>query len=371
MNKLEVAEIKKIFNEGNGFFTLNRIHVAIICEQEVKHQFSKSGALLGQREIDMYYKILKTIINKKVGRNLIQYDFPNEAYEADHAQKILYDVNASKLNADVDTEAYINMIFNNYDIEAPYAVITAQSTYNVRRKEDKQIDDNAEYNFLVTAICPVVSVDSGFSFNNSTGEFSTEGDPKLYIQPKPTDGFIFPAFDNREANINSVMYYCKKSAEADARIVEDVLECTFRYSADQEKEYFNYIIQNAFGEKANYGLMYAINEQLCDIAEEHKGDTRLYTLDRQELGDILSMLGASEEELQAFDTIYQSSYGENIFTVNNLIENNIKLKTSEYTITFSKSVGASVSTSIIDGARAIKLKTEDSKIEVNEAEVNI
>jgi hypothetical protein len=371
MNKLEVSEIKKIFDHGNGYFTLNKLCVAIISETEIKHSFTKSGALLEAREVDMYYKILKAVINKKVGRNLIQYDFPKEAYGLGHAQNVLYNVNSSKFNTDVDTEAFLDMIVNNYTVEAPYAVVSAQCTYNVRRKGEVLDDADNEYNFLVTAICPVVQVDSGFSYNNITGEFSTEGDPKLYIQQKPTDGFIFPTFDNREPNINSVMYYCKKSAEADVAIVEDVLECNFKCSADQEKDYFNYILQSTFGDKVNYQFMYALNEKLTEIAENHKGDTRLYTVDEDKLSDILSGLGADEAEISTFGTVYQKIYGDNIFTLNNLIESNIKLKTSEYTISFSKAVGDLVSTTVIDGARAIRLKTTDSKMEVNEAEVNI
>ena len=371
MNRLEVAEIKKIFNPGNGFFTLNKLCVAIIAETEIKHSFIKSGALLEAREVDMYYKILKAVINKKVGRNLIQYDFPKEAYELGHAQSVLYNVNCSKFNTDTDTEAYLDLIVNNYTTEAPYAVITAQCTYNVRYKGEIAEEADNEYNFLVTAICPVVQVDSGFSYNNSTGEFSTEGDPKLYIQQKPTDGFIFPTFDNREPNVNSVMYFCKKSAEADVAIVEDVLECTFKCTADQEKEYFNYILQAAFGDKVNYHFMYALNDKLSELAEQHKGDTRLYTIGVDKLSDILSELGADEAEITTFGTVYQKTYGENSFILNNLIESIIKLKTSEYTIGFKMSAGTLVSTSVIDGARALKLKTEDSKMDVNGAEVNI
>jgi hypothetical protein len=210
-------------------------------------------------------------------------------------------------------------------------------------------------------------VDSGFSFNNETKEFSTECDRKLYINAKPIHGFMYPAFDNRGANVSSVMYYCKKSSEPDVSIIDNFLECNFVYSADQEKETFIYLIQQAFGEKANYTLMYALNDKLCEMASVYNRDTRLHKMYQEDFKAALYDIGASEDEVTAFSSLYQTYVGDNGLILNNLIESQIKLKTSEYTISFSKSVGDLVSTTVIDGARAIKLRTGDSTVEVNGA----
>ena len=375
MNKHEVNEIKKAFTPTNGFFTLNKVFINIINgEGEIKHTICKSGALLDSREEDMYYTILKSILSTKVGKNLIQYDFPDEAYEEGHAQDVLSKVVESGFNSDDVNKQFLQNIIVGYQSDTPYAVVAAHCTYVIRRRDKlgivKDVEDE-EYKFIVSAICPVVAVDSGFSYNNQTGEFSTESDPKLYIQSKPTDGFIYPAFDNRSPNIHSVMYYCKKSADADVAIVNDVLECPFVYTADQEKELFQYVIQHTYGEKANYMYMYLINNALWDIVEEHSQDTRLYDMAIGDFYHVLNVVDTTDDERKVFDTLYQQYIGDNRLKVDNLVENTIKLKTSEYTISFSKSVGDRVSTIIKDGARAIKLTTDDAEVDVNGTTVHV
>ena len=375
MNKFEVNEIKKNFKSGSSFFTLNRIFVNIVNgDGEIKHTINKSGALLDQREENMYYNILRSTLSTKVGKNLIQYEFNKEAYEPLGAQSILNSVKESGFNADADNQAFVQNIISNYASEVPYAIVAAHCTYTVRRRDKlgivKDVEDE-EYKYILTAICPVVSVDSGFSYNNQTGEFSTECDPKLYIQQKPTDGFLYPAFDDRSPNVNSVMYYCKKSANPDISIISDVLDCPFVYSADQEKETFQYIITNAFGDKANYAFMYALNEEFCNLAEEHSRDTRLYEMQMGDFVSVLENIGVTDEEHKGFQTLYQQYVGENRLHLNNLVENVIRIKTSEFTIGFKQCNGRLLSTTVIDGARAIKLKTDDSQMELNGTEVSI
>lgn len=375
MNKYEVSEIKKAFSVDNGFFTLNRLFINIVDgEGNIKHTINKAGALLDNREENMYFSILKTVLSTKVGKNFTQYDFPKQAYNKGHIQGILWNVKESGFNSDADNKAFINNIVNAYSSAIPYAVVSAHCTYTVRHKDKSgEADSMAEedFKFILTAICPVLSVDSGFSYDYATGEFSTESDPKLYIQPKPTDGFMYPAFDNRSADVNSVMYYCKKSSYADISIISDVLECDFIRTAEQEKETFQYVIHNALKEKATYEFMYALNEKLCAIAENYYRDTRLYRISLDEISDVISYIGIDDDTVDVFRTLYQQFVGEHDLTLNNLIENKLKLTTSEYTISFSKSMGDKVSTVVTDGARTIKLKTDDAEFEVNGTIVHV
>jgi hypothetical protein len=374
MNKYEVSEIKKAFNSGNGYFTLNQVAVCIVQDSDIKHSIVKSGALLNSREESMYYSILRSVLNTKVGKNFIQYEFMDQAYESGHAQPKLYAVVNEGLKSTNEFHDFMHNIILGYSSDAPYAIVCAQCTYVVRHKDKSGLNNllnTDDFNFIVTAICPVISVDSGFSYNYATGEFSTESDNKLYIQPKPTDGFMYPAFDNRSADVNSVMYYCKKSADADISIISDVLECNFIRTADQEKEIFQYVIHTALGDSANYAFMYVLNERLCELADSHSHDTRLYCISMDELTDILTYIGVSDDLVSTFKVLYQKYVGEYHLTLNNLIEAKMKLKTSEYTISFSKSMGDKVSTVVTEGVRTIKLKTDDQQMEVNGTEVSI
>lgn len=373
MNRKEVAEIKKNCKSDCYRFTLNRVVVCIVdAEGNIKYTDNKSGALLDSREEDMYFTIIRSVLNTKVGKNFLQYDI--DTTESADTFNILRAARDTNLNSDQAVHDYLSNIITGYGADSPYAIVTAHCTYNVRKKnKNDEIDefDQDEFNYLITAICPVISVDAGFSFNYQTGEYSTECDARLYMQPKPTQGFMYPAFDNRSANISSVMYYCKKAEDADVSFIEYVLGGCCSMFAEAEKQWFQYIIQEIFKEKANYTFMYTLNELLCEAAGQYEDDTYLHKADLNEFLDILEPMFDNDEEKNKFKSLYTMCVGESKLTLSNLIDTKFTIKAAEYTISFSKNAGNKVSTIISDGARSIQLKVEEPKIEMNGTSVNL
>lgn len=367
MNKKEVSEIKKNFKEDSGFFTLNKIILTMV-NMEGDIIFTKRPTIFSmtERELDMYYKILKNVLSTKVGKNLIQYHFKADD-DGKKANSTLFAVLTSKFNDDYALADYTNHIVDSMNYTGPYAIITAHSTYTVRhkRKDDTDSDNTEEYNFLVAAVCPAHIVDSGFSYDNATGEFSTESDPKLYISHEPTDGFIYPTFDNRSPNVSSVMYYCKNPKNMNDSIVEYTLGCKFTMSPITETDTFNYLISQTFSEDLNYTDIYTINDLLIDYYDDLKADTLPVKVGVKELSAILYNAGATEEDRDKFCALYKMVCDGAEFDITNLISSRIKLKTSEYTVSLKSGNGDKVSTLVSDSAKSIKLSTEDALLEVN------
>ena len=91
MNKKELAEIKKSFAEGCGFFTLNRILYAYCdAEKHIKYTESKGFAIMPEAESAVVMETLKKALSGSLGKNLNEYRFPNESYDEGGAQNILY-----------------------------------------------------------------------------------------------------------------------------------------------------------------------------------------------------------------------------------------------------------------------------------------
>ncbi len=83
MNKKEVAEIKKNFTDSSGFFTLNHIVSAYVDPQKnVRCKDNKLYALIPEDEGAVMLETLKKVLGGSVGKNLMEYAFPREEYEA-------------------------------------------------------------------------------------------------------------------------------------------------------------------------------------------------------------------------------------------------------------------------------------------------
>lgn len=368
MNRKEVSEIKKVVKPENPYCTLNKLFITMVNAEGVE-VFTKNPSVLtlSDRETDMYYKIFKNMLSTNVGKNFIQYDFEKEAFNPGRAQDTLYSVLSGGFNNEEQVNAFRNRIVENLIYTGPYAIITGYFTYTVRhRNKADEVDgfSDEDFNFMLTAICPANIVDSGFSYNNQSGEFSTESDPKLYISSKPTDGFMFPAFDNRSSDISSIMYFAKKPGDLNTSMVLDVLMTNFEISPVAETELFHSVIKGTFGEKLDYQLVLLINDALIEYIQNFTSETKPIKLGKLELSNIIENV-ATEEELERFKSLYDAVCDNIRFDVVNLISKKMKLQTSEYSLSFNCIYGSKVTAKVVDSMRAIQLTTEDNLLDVN------
>ena len=214
-------------------------------------------------------------------------------------------------------------------------------------------------------------IDSGFAFDFSTNQLSTSTDNHLYVKPTPTDGFMFPAFNDRSADVNSVMYYLSKPDSLNLSFIENVLGCKPQLSSVTETELFKQTLKNAFGEDLDFSLLYILNDMFSDMYDTFKDDTKPVMIDADAIAELLASTKCDPEIIARFKTIYGITFDSDLHLLN-LIDNKIKLQTSEYSVSFSPAVGIEkIRTAIEDGRRAIKLSTDDAQVDVNGLSIEI
>lgn len=99
MNKKELSEIRKNFNDNSGFFTLNRVLTAYIDPQKnILCKENKLYALIPEDEGIVIMEVLKKVFSGSLAKNLVEYSFPNAEYNEGGALNILYSVVNSKLH---------------------------------------------------------------------------------------------------------------------------------------------------------------------------------------------------------------------------------------------------------------------------------
>ena len=86
----------------------------------------------------------------------------------------------------------------------------------------------------------------------------------------PDMGFLFPAFNDRNTDLHSLLYYSKNPEKLNVQLIDEVLGCTIPLSAKSQKETFQAIVEETLGENCDFETVKNIHESLSEMLEERK-----------------------------------------------------------------------------------------------------
>ena len=101
----------------------------------------------------------------------------------------------------------------------------------------------------------------------------------------------------------------QESEEAHSEFVENILGCTMPLSAGTQKEAFQALIEETFGDEVEYEVVKNIHENLTEMIEEHKEIPEPLTLDKHQVKSLFEKSGVKEEKLTDFDKLYDAAAG--------------------------------------------------------------
>ena len=368
MNKKEIAEIKKNFSDDCGFFTMNHVVSAFVdSEKNIKCKTNRLYNTLPAEESELIMIILKKVLSGQIGRNLLEYHFPKEAYQEGGSQKFLYDVLQSRFTDDEITDKFLNTIVEQMEYVSTYAIFAAHCTYNVLKKnknDDLEEDSELVYNFIVTAICPVNLRIDGLVYNEEANEIEKKANSDRIVE-LPSDGFLFPIFSDRTPDVNGVMYYTKNAKKPNTSIVDNLLGCEFVMSCQSEKATFQSILNNVVADELDYSLITSVNEKIQEIVDQNSHETEIPTIDKNKLSSILWESGVSQEKLEHLPKVYETAMGDKSLTAVNLIDRKTVLSVPSITVNITKEGVNKVRTEVIDGKKCLIIDLDDPEISVN------
>lgn len=369
MNKKELAEIKKNFSEGSGLLTLNHILSAYVdAGKNIHCKSSRFHSIIPEDEGAVLMETLKKVLSGSIGKGLVEYAFPNEAYEEGGAQNTLYSLLRSKLKEDEATEIFLSRIVDNLEYESAYAIITGFCSYSIlsRDRNDETSDvSDYEYNFILTAICPVNTGDDGLVVDSFNDAIFKKSNTEMVVSRAPTDGFLYPVFSDRNPDVNHVLSFTKTPNKPNVSMVNDVLGCEFVMSAQNEKETFQQVISDIVGDELDYTVITQVNEKIQDVIEQSKHETEPVVIDDIKLRSILTDVGVSEERLEALGVVYEESVGKGGLKASNLVETKTVIATPDITVNIKKGAADKVRTSVIQGRRCLVIDLDDPSVVIN------
>ena len=356
MNKKELSEIRKNFSDTSDLFVLNQVATAFVDSD------------IASEESDCLMATLKRVLAGTLGKGLLEYEFPKEAYEEGGSQAILYEALQSKLEDETAVTTLMEQIVRNMDYVSTYAILVGHCTYTVFQKsKSDELDpyQSHDYRFLVAAICPVEVRVDGLIYNEDDNAIEKKNVYDRIVAEIPTDGFVYPTFTGRGPDVNHVLYSAHKPKDVNISIIENVLGCPFNRTAQEQKETFQSMMQEIVSDELSYSVITGVNEKLRDIAAEYANEPDLPIVDDIHVRDILLDSGVSQERAEEMQMAYREATQDKPITVNNLIDNKTTISVDGITVSIGKDATDKVRTQCVDGRRYLLIDLDDPAVEIN------
>lgn len=172
--------------------------------------------------------------------------------------------------------------------------------------DGKELEDSDEvYEYILGAICPVSLTAPGIEYDEATRAFKNR--ERDWVVQKPTEGFIWPAFENRTVEMERILFYTKDAKEPDHNLMELGFGTIPVLTATEERIKFEEIIfyatdSEGLTEKIEYKLADSIYKMLLDPGMEEK------TLKPEEIKNLIMEIGEAEVYADKIAEMYEAEF---------------------------------------------------------------
>ena len=375
MNEKEVAELRRRFRPDRS--GVSHVRGCYVNEnREIVSQFDQPLGVMTQEENEKLLTLLKRTLSGTLEKNLLDITFATQQVVHGPEHKRLMDLRASELKDEEAVQSLFQAIIGSVAFEGNYVILLAHDAYDVpyRGQDGEEQEDASDqvFSYILCSICPVKLTKPALSYHVQEGEFHTRAAD--WVVAPPVLGFLFPAFDDRSANIYDALYYTKDVQDVQEALVAAVFGAQAPMPAAVQKESFQEVLGEALEEECSLDVVQAVHDQLCGLMEDHKESREPETLviGKGEVRQALAANGVTQEHIQAFERGYDAAFGADAkLSPRNLVDpKKIELKTADVTIKVSPDRSDLIQTKILNGVKYILVRVEEG-VEVNGVPVQI
>lgn len=368
MNKKECNEIKKLFTPANC--AISRICGCYVdAEKNKKTELKEAFLSLPEEEAFKYFTIFKNALSGTVGKNLINMEFPLHTETEGGTQEFLLRLRDSELKDDALIEEFYDRVIADFDYGENYYIILIHCAYDIPAKasDGMEMFDASDYvyEFIQCTICPVKLSKAGLCYNSMTN--AIENRTRDWLVEAPIHSFLFPAFNDRNTDIHSLLFYSKNPEQLPDTLVDGLLGCVIPMTAKDQKETFQAIVEETLGESCDFETVKNIHENLSELVEETKDEPVPLVLDKQQVKRLLENHGAPAERLEEFDERYkdvEEGPASGFVAANVINTKSFEIKTPDVSIKVAPDKTYLVENRMVDGRPCLVIAINEH-VEVN------
>lgn len=327
MNKRDVLELKKRFKKESC--TINRLAGCYVDGTKNKVlKFNEDFRNLQDEEFFKFMEIAKKTLSGTIGNNILELDFPIEEENPGGKQQFLYGLRESELKNEELLDRLYDLIIDSYQYVGNFLILVFSDSYDIIKKtsDNMKLDESEEvYEYLLVSICPVALSKAGLGYRADENRIGAR--IRDWVVGVPDIGFLFPAFDNRSADIHKTDYFIKDPKDSHAEFIEDVLGCGAKRTATEQRQTFSAIVKRAYGgnieegDAALIGIQESFNSMIDtgeDMSEEKLSE---FVLDENTITEVLDENGIEGEPARIIKEIVLEEFADELPPVANLIDN--------------------------------------------------
>ena len=326
MNKKDVMELKKRFKkESCSIDRLAGCYVDAGKNKAIK--FNESFLNMDDEEFYKYLEIAKKTLTGTLGNNILELDFPLEEEATGGKQHFLYALRNDGLSSEELLDRLYDLIIDGYNYVGNYLILVFHDTYDIITKtsDNMKLDESEEvYEYLLVSICPVVLSKAGLGVREDENRIGAR--IRDWIVGVPDLGFLFPAFDNRSADIHKVDYFIRDAKDSHSEVISDVLGCAPRMTATEQRNTFSAIVKRAFandtenGEEALINIQESFNARINTGEELTESEINSIILTPETIDEILVENNIEGEKARVIKEVTLDEFMEELPPVSNLID---------------------------------------------------
>ena len=370
MNKKEISELRRRFKPEKN--NISQVHGCYVNGKgEVISYIDESLRTMPQEEAEKYLSLLGKALSGTPGKNLIDIVFSTAQVVDSDEHRRLTGLRDSKLQDGEARQAFYQKVIDSLDMgDSNYLILLAHDSYDVPSRDrngDKQDDSDTVFSYILCCVCPVKDGKAELGYCPGENEFHNCIPSQLVAQPEL--GFLFPAFDDRAANIYSALAYSKKPDQLHQEFLDAIfhIEEPPMSAGEQRQAFENALVQSMEG-ACSLEVVQAVHERLALRIEEHKEskDPEPLAVTAREVGTILRDCGVEEPQVEAFCQSCGRQFGEGAaLSPANLIDSKrFQVRTGDATLTLAPDRSYLLETRVIEGRKYL-LVPVDGEMEVN------
>lgn len=368
MNQREIGELRRRLKpEKNAITKIYGCYVN--SNKQVISYLDGSLGLMPQDEAEKYLTLLRRTLTGQLQKNLIDIVFSTRQVADSEEHRLLSALRQTELKDEQVRRQFYDQVIQSLDMdERNYLILLAHDTYDVpyRGKDDQDQADASDqvFSYVLCAICPVKDSKAELGYFPGENEFHSRSAGQVVAPPEL--GFLFPAFDNRAANLYNALYYTKQTDLIHQEFIDAIFRTEPPMSADEQKETFHTALAEALEGECSMEVVRSVHQQLRDKLLQHREEhnPEAPSISPREVDTILHNCGVEEDKVQAFHKSCAAQFGDGVpLNPANLINSSrFEIKTENATILIDPDYSYLVETRKINGRTYLLLPADGMEV---------
>lgn len=372
----EAAELRRRFRpDRTNIRTVYGCYVG--TDGKPVSMFTRSVGLMPEDEQEKYLTLLKKALSGSVGRTLNDISFSTAQVQNSDEHRLLMRLRDSRLTEEEAVKTLCEKIAGSLTLDTNYLILLGAETYDVpfrSRDGEEQADaGDTQFSYFVCSICPVKETKPNLRYDAADKIFCNQG--TQWIASSPEIGFLFPAFDDRAANIYGALYYVRNSAASYDALVNAVFHIDRPpVAVEEQKERFCDVLTESLQEQCSAEVVQTVRTRLRELVQEHK-EAKIpepLRVTPADVGQVIEGCGLSEKHKATFRVNYEKTFGaDSAVPPQNLLDaKKLEYKLPDVLIKVAPDREDLIETRVLGGVKYILIKAEEG-VELNGVPVRV